>query len=375
MQFLYALERHKEAYHEMAREKTGSHFEPDLNANETQDTILLSATKKEAFKAFDESFNHSDGGLSQYPDEISKAVEDGFLFYSNLVEQQKQSGLKVLKGETELVANSYARILWLPVLWKEIIVADWNKAVNDGKRLGTGYRNLVSNPLVEAIENNERISSLYSKGNTEWDSEIVHEWYRKLVRKDEAFMSYSEKSKPVIEDHIEMIDHLFKKVVFKNEVIDAYMEENDLAWSENRGILKSMVIKTLKTFDPKTNTVQQINLSPNWEEDEQFYQNLYKKTIGNEDDLEKVIAEKSKNWDVDRIAAVDMIIMKMALTEFQDFPSIPIKVTINEYIEICKAYSTPKSKQYVNGILDVLSNQLKKDGAIKKSGRGLLDNK
>jgi N utilization substance protein B len=91
--------------------------------------------------------------------------------------------------------------------------------------------------------------------------------------------------------------------------------------------------------------------------------------------LEKIIASKSKNWDVERIAAVDFIILKLALSELIKFPGIPIKVTINEYIEICKAYSTPKSKQYVNGILDVLSNELMRDGTVKKSGRGLLDNK
>jgi len=153
------------------------------------------------------------------------------------------------------------------------------------------------------------------------------------------------------------------------------MEEHDLGWSENRGILKSMIIKTLKTFKEENNTINLINLSPNWSEDREFYQNLYKETIRGESKLEKLIAAKSKNWDTERIAAVDKVLMKMAITEFMKFPSIPVKVTINEYIEICKAYSTPKSKQYVNGILDVLSNEMTEEGSIKKSGRGLLDNK
>ena len=101
---------------------------------------------------------------------------------------------------------------------------------------------------------------------------------------------------------------------------------------------------------------------------------LFVFTISNGDSLKPLIAEKANNWDISRIALIDMIIIKMAITEMIQFPSIPIKVTINEFIEISKRYSTPKSKQFINGILDVLANQLSSNGTIRKSGRGLIDN-
>ena len=102
---------------------------------------------------------------------------------------------------------------------------------------------------------------------------------------------------------------------------------------------------------------------------------IYDYTVDNEEEYEGIISNKSKNWEIDRVALTDKIILEMAVAEMINFPSIPIKVTINEYIELSKLYSTPKSKQFVNGILDVLSEELKKEGKIKKSGRGLLDNK
>ena len=107
----------------------------------------------------------------------------------------------------------------------------------------------------------------------------------------------------------------------------------------------------------------------------QFLEDIYNGAIKEESFLEPLIAERTKNWDLSRLALMDGIILKLALAEMITCRSIPIKVSINEYIEICKQYSTPKSKQFVNGILDVLANKLTSDGVIKKTGRGLIDNR
>jgi len=113
----------------------------------------------------------------------------------------------------------------------------------------------------------------------------------------------------------------------------------------------------------------------NEEEDFPFFEELFDETMKNDLDLVKLISGSAKNWDISRVALMDLIILKLAITEMRTFRSIPTKVTINEFIEISKLYSTPKSKQFVNGILDVLSNELTSTGDIKKSGRGLIDNK
>jgi transcription antitermination protein NusB len=116
-------------------------------------------------------------------------------------------------------------------------------------------------------------------------------------------------------------------------------------------------------------------LSHNEDEDFEYLETLFTETMRRDYELEMIISKRAKNWDASRMAMTDLVILKMALAEMMIFPSIPIKVTINEYIEISKNYSTPRSKQFVNGILDVLANELSSEGIIKKSGRGLIDNK
>ena len=155
-----------------------------------------------------------------------------------------------------------------------------------------------------------------------------------------------------------------------------HWEHEDVRWSENGLIIKSMLTKTIQGYEPELDeTFELKSISVNEKEDFEFFETIYSSTIKENDRLEGLISQKTKNWDVSRLAMTDKIILKMALAEMIHCRSIPTKVTINEYIEVCKQYSTPKSKQFVNGILDVLANQLTSEGVIKKTGRGLIDNK
>jgi N utilization substance protein B len=134
--------------------------------------------------------------------------------------------------------------------------------------------------------------------------------------------------------------------------------------------------KTIKSFDPETDKAITLHtLSLNWDEDKDFIEILYKTAISLTDKHKELIANNTRNWEVDRLPLTDRIILEMAIAELISFPNIPVKVTINEYIELAKNYSTPKSRQFVNGILDVIAKELKDSGEIKKSGRGLIDNK
>jgi N utilization substance protein B len=170
---------------------------------------------------------------------------------------------------------------------------------------------------------------------------------------------------------------LLKKVIFKTDAIVNFFSEKDLNWTENKAIVRSLASKVLKNVADQTgnNDVILPDIAINWEEDKEFFENIFNFTIENEETNRELIARKAQNWDIERVAHTDKIIISMALTEMKKFSSIPIKVTINEYIDISKTYSTPKSKQFVNGLLDVLSKELTENGEIRKSGRGLLDNK
>ncbi|MCZ6692556.1 MAG: transcription antitermination factor NusB, partial [Bacteroidetes bacterium] len=202
------------------------------------------------------------------------------------------------------------------------------------------------------------------------------QWYREILKKDPEYQTYLSLSKTNYETDLKLVKHILKNSVFKKGTIYSFLEEHILNWAEDREIIKSMVGKSLKTIDPDLkNSFHLAPLSYNWDDDKKYFRELFNMTIANNQQYDKLIAKKAKNWDLDRMAILDKIIIKMAICEFINFPSIPIKVTINEYIEISKLYSTPKSKIFVNGIMDVLAGDLGEKGEIRKSGRGLLDNK
>jgi N utilization substance protein B len=152
------------------------------------------------------------------------------------------------------------------------------------------------------------------------------------------------------------------------------MESLNINWLNDAEVLKSMVAKTIKHLEPGTPEIDYSSLSKNWPEDKEFFQQIFNFTVRHDREYDRIIAEKSTNWDLSRIALTDRIILKMAIAEMINFPGIPVKVTINEYIELSKNFSTPKSKKFVNGILDVVSMEFQEKGVIKKSGRGLIDN-
>jgi N utilization substance protein B len=157
--------------------------------------------------------------------------------------------------------------------------------------------------------------------------------------------------------------------------MDTYLEERSLYWPNDLNMaVAPMILKTLEIMEPaggKDFILLELYKDP--EEDRQFVLDLYRKTIINDKSSEQMIGEKTRNWEVERIAMMDVLLMKMAITELLHFQSIPVKVSLNEYIEISKLYSTPKSKVFINGVLDKLVIDLKSKGLLLKTGRGLIE--
>jgi N utilization substance protein B len=165
---------------------------------------------------------------------------------------------------------------------------------------------------------------------------------------------------------------LFKKEICNFGLIHHFFEENSIYWVDDIDHVCSMVIKTLKSLN-KDGENQKIIL-PLWKEDEkQFAKDLFMLTLSNKEKYDSMLTSYTKNWEQDRLAKMDMILMNMAINEASEFSSIPVKVTLNEYIEISKFYSTPKSNGFINGILDNVFADLKKSGKITKTGRGLIN--
>jgi N utilization substance protein B len=179
-----------------------------------------------------------------------------------------------------------------------------------------------------------------------------------------------------LNDDFEYLKKLLNKVLFKNQDINMYFENENIHWSDDRLIIRSMIKKTIESLNsPNFNTFAFANLSNDIKDDINFASSLFDSTVDNTSEYDEYIIKNSKNWKLDRISLMDKSILRMGIDEMVNFPNIPIKVTMNECIDIAKDYSTPKSGLFINGVLDVISLNLQKKGIIKKSGKGLIDNK
>ncbi len=202
-----------------------------------------------------------------------------------------------------------------------------------------------------------------------------HETVRSLFKEFKASPEYEVYGKH--EDHQfkedkEIIQFLFKKIICKSPMLEQQLEERNISWPIDREVIEGMVNKTLKSAELPAG-IQLLELTSNWEEDEEYIRKLFRKTLQFELEYQGYIAGKTENWDVDRIALMDTILMKMAICELLNFPSIPVKVSINEYIDISKEFSTPKSKIFINGILDKILIDFKNENKLVKTGRGLVE--
>lgn len=163
-------------------------------------------------------------------------------------------------------------------------------------------------------------------------------------------------------------------MILKSSLAEQVFEDKFIFWPVDRDVLQALIAKTFKNFaseDAKQNHLAEI--TGNWIEDRDFVVNLFDQSIRFDKPYQELIAAKTQNWEPERIAMMDTLLMKMAITEFINFTSIPVKVTINEYLEISKEFSTPKSNSFINGILDKILIDLKAENKIKKIGRGLIE--
>ena len=193
--------------------------------------------------------------------------------------------------------------------------------------------------------------------------------YFKMVE-SELYTSYMSEKYVDYESDKKFIVKLFSKELIEMKVFQDFLSEQDIFWEDDFPFICSMVIKTIKDSD--NDTIELFGLFKDTDEKD-FAINLLRHSIVHSDEFSELISSKTKNWDLERVAQMDLILMQMALSELIKMPSIPVKVTINEYIELAKYYSTTNSKNFINGVLDSLLIDLKKNESIKKIGRGLIE--
>jgi transcription antitermination protein NusB len=234
-------------------------------------------------------------------------------------------------------------------------------------------RTFVDNKLLKVIAENATFSNIIEKKKLNYwklDSEYVSIIFKEL-RQLEWYEDYLSKKETTYKEDQDFIIKVFKELVAPNDKLYDYLEDKRLTWVDDFPIVNTAIVKMLNKLSEKNASSLLVpNLYKN-EEDREYALQLFRKVILNEDKLNAQIVGKTPNWDQERIADVDLIILKMGIAEFLYFPSIPVRATINEYLEVSKEYSTPKSSIFVNGILDKIVKEFEENGKLNKIGRGL----
>lgn len=233
-------------------------------------------------------------------------------------------------------------------------------------------KKFINNAIFRILsENKSLLQAIEDRKITNW---TLNDDYILLlladIKKSDLYATYMKNRVNTFEEDQEFVVALFMEVIAANDKLYDYLEDYKLTWVDDIPVVNTQIIKQLKAMKPHDNfAVPKLYKDS---EDQQFVTDLFRKTVLNEAELAKEYINKTPNWDTERIAEIDTIILKMAICEFLKFPSIPMKVTINEYLEIAKEYSTPKSSIFINGILDNLVKEFQTENRLNKTGRGLM---
>jgi len=231
----------------------------------------------------------------------------------------------------------------------------------------------VNNRLIQQLKTNTQLNKYIETAKLSWadHEDIIRKIYFSLIDKD-FYKDFMAAPEVTYSDDRKLIEDIYKYLILDNEEIELLLEEQSIYWNDDLDFVVSMILKTFKKF--KEINDEHTALLPMYkdEEDRQFAKDLYRKVVLNHADNVVLIKQHTMNWDIERIAFIDNLILELALSEFLYFPSIPTKVTMNEYIELSKYYSTEKSRNFINGILDKALKDLKRENKILKAGRGLI---
>lgn len=288
----------------------------------------------------------------------------------------------VLKGEKELfhsiekIYDLYVFILMLfPSLKRQALIQ-----IEEAKRseylrqdihiLKTGF---IDNQLVDIIEQSKVLQKISKDRKINWEGDVENDLTKKIfkeVYQTDYYKNLLQSESTSFNDDKDALVQLYKKEICNLEKLHHFFDEKSIYWQDDLDHVSSMILKTLKSITEN----QELEILPLWKEDEyEFTQNLFRKAVLQKEENDAVLQTYSKNWEKERLATMDSLLMNLAMTEALEFSSIPIKVTLNEYIEISKFYSTPKSNSFINGILDRIFEDYKKDGKLVKRGRGLIN--
>ncbi|MDR3094445.1 MAG: transcription antitermination factor NusB [Bacteroidales bacterium] len=230
----------------------------------------------------------------------------------------------------------------------------------------------VDNEVIQQLQSSQTFHAYLNQHKLSWVNhpELIKHLYLNLIQSD-YYKQYMDNDVVNYEKDKELLIYFFTHELENSDLLSQIMEEQSIFWNDDMDFVVTFVVKTIKGMQAG----KEVPISPMYKSDADrlFAHELLRATIKNYSKYEKLIEKHVENWDVERMALTDKLIMQMAINELVEFPFIPINVTFDEYIELPKSYSTPKSSVFINGLLDKISEELHKEGKIVKQGRGLID--
>lgn len=378
MQTLYALRQAIQSNKQLALDGISDQFQPDLNSMKPQNKRQLEGYRKLASLLFEDALKSGETAQDDdAPKSVLDAANSALVYYQNRYRKDQQFLAGRLLEAVKDIYSDYLRILQLLVEYGHMSRLDRERLFPDPDVTPFVYESdLSQNSVIRGLAEHQPLQTELVRRGITWadDLAFVRKTYREVLKTDETVIAYCLLHDHTPDEDQQLVQHILRQLILKKETIRDYLAEIDLAWAENSEVVRGMTIRTLKSAQAMSGLTLE-KLTDDWEADEQFLNELFTNAIQRDGDYEQLLSDQLKNWEVDRVAILDLIIMKLAVCEMLTFPGIPVKVTINEYIDMAKAYSTPKSGTFVNGILDNLSAKLTADGTLRKSGRGLIDNK
>ena len=224
------------------------------------------------------------------------------------------------------------------------------------------------NRFAVQLEENRQLQDFTETQKKTWNDEP--EFVGRLleqIQDSQIYKDYMESEEDSYAADRELWRKIYRTLIQENEDLDQLLEEQSLYWNDDKEIVDTFVLKTIKRFEEQNGKNQELLPEYDSEEDKDFARKLFRATIMNADEYQRYMSEASRNWDFSRLAYMDVVIMQIAIAEMMTFPSIPISVTINEYVDLAKLYSTPRSAGYINGMLDAIARHLVQTGRLMKT--------
>ena len=299
-----------------------------------------------------------------------KVVQITYAYYQN-------GGKNIDTAEKELffslgkAYDLYNYLLMLMVEINRIAVRAVETAQNRYNRIHVGEppsTKFIDNRFILQLEVNKQLLEFRENQKKTWGDEedFVRSLYKQIVETD-YYKEYMASAGSSYAEDRELWRKIYKNIICNNEKLDVLLEDMSLYWNDDKFIVDTFVLKTIKRFDEANGANQQLLPEFKDEEDREFAHRLFRNTLLNADYYRKLISENTKNWEFNRIALMDLVIMQIALAEMLTFPNIPLSVTLNEYVDVAKVYSTPRSGAYVNGLLDAIAKKLATDKLLTKT--------